>query len=173
MEDKLDKIVELARHGVGGEKDTAIRMVRKICEKNGLQFEDIMSDDKQIYKYEIKYRAKYELTVITGVVCKILNVDSIQYNAYHRKAFFECTSDTYIEVIYAIGIYLRAFRKERKQMLSDLDRAFTIRHQLWSTTAPVEEVKASEYEEYIRRVKMAEGLDQVEVNKAIGDGNGD
>lgn len=171
MEGKLEKIVELARHGVGGEKETAIRMVKKICEKNGLEFDDIMSDSQQIHKYEIKYRSKPELNVITGVICKMLDVPSIQYNAYYKRAFFETTSEKYIDIIYAIDIYLRAFRKERRRMASDLNRAFVIRHQLWGSTAEPETVKDSEYDDYMRRIRMAEGLDHVEVNKAIESGD--
>lgn len=49
MTDKLNKeylgkVVRLAKEGIDGEKANAIRIVKKLCAKHDLNFDDVMND---------------------------------------------------------------------------------------------------------------------------------
>ena len=170
LDPKLGKIIALAKHGIGGEKGTAIRMVKAICIKQGLEFEHVMSDEEPVVKYTIPFRSRREFHIQIGIASKILdNADGFHWNRYRKEMYVETTPAKYIELMYAIEIYLAAYRKERRKIMRDLPRAFSMKHELWADSAESSSkaMTDKEYEAMMRRAALAEGMENVNLRKGI------
>lgn len=171
LDRKLGKIIQLAKHGIGGEKEVALDMVRRICEEKDLDFGVVMSDDEKITKYTISYKSKKEMSIISGIAAKILdNPDGFYYNRWYKQLYVETTAAKYIELTYAIEIYLAAFRKERRQIVRDIPRAFAMKHKLWADSAVGGVATQKEWEAMQRRQALAETMADVNLRKGIGSG---
>lgn len=90
IDPKLTKIIALAREGIGGEKTAAIKAVKRICEREGLDFDDVMSTtDEREYVLDITWRNSQEETILAQVCFTFAVPDTgkLQFNKY-RKCFF-------------------------------------------------------------------------------------
>lgn len=64
---RIKKLQALAERGVGGEKDTAAKMLQKMLEKNGISSLDELESEK--YEYTLfSYRGKHEIKLLTITV---------------------------------------------------------------------------------------------------------
>ena len=190
-EPKLDerslRIVALARSGVGGEKENAQRILRQICEKKHLDFDKVLAgtnDEIAERKLMLGRLTKDEVRIIARVIMnfglseehKDLNV--LYYNEKPVGFAFECSKATLIETEHAANVYLRAFRKERREILKNLATAFVIKHRLRMPDFYQSELEEAEQEltekereklerDHTRAVMMAAGMDGVQVRKAL------
>lgn len=141
IDPKLLKVIALAKHGIGGEKETAIRMVRQICEREGLDYDFVMSDGGALpkkYSTDIKVRTKDELRIIIQVAAKFAtspenpHVRGGYYRGY-REVFVEYTATAaqHIDTLNAISVYLTAYRKEKANFMRSLNKAFVAHHNLY------------------------------------------
>lgn len=178
IDPKLTKIIALAREGIGGEKTAAIKAVKRICEREGLNFDDVMSTtDEREYVLNIKWKNKQEETILAQVCFTFAVPDTgkLQYNSYRKVFIYTTTPSRHIETLNAAAIYLAAYRKERKRMLEDLTGAFVYKHHLMR---PSDDTEPSEYKEPTpeqkaaakRQMNLMENLDGVTVRKSMGDG---
>lgn len=191
-EPKLDerslRIVALARSGVGGEKENARRILRQICEKKHLDFDQVLAgtnDEIAERKLILGRLTKDEVRIIARVIMnfglsedhKTLNV--LYYDSKPAGFAFECSKATLIETEHAANIYLRAFRKERRQIMDSLSAAFVVKQHLYMPEFLREEMTADDDREltkkereklerdHTRAVMMAAGMDGVQVYKAL------
>ena len=191
-EPKLDerslRIVALARSGVGGEKENARRILRQICEKKHLDFDQVLAgtnDEITERKLILGRLTKDEVRIIARVIMnfglsedhKTLNV--LYYGSKPAGFAFECSKATLIETEHAANIYLRAFRKERRQIMDSLSAAFVMKQHLYMPEFLREEITADDDREltkkereklerdHTRAVMMAAGMDGVQVRKAL------
>lgn len=170
LDPKLGKIIALAKSGIGGEKETAIRMVKALCEKQGLDYDHVMSDEEPVVRYTIPFKSKKEFDIQIGIASKILDhADGFHWNRYRKEMYVETTPAKYLELMYAIEIYLAAYRKERRKIMRDLPRAFSMKHELWADSAESSDrpMTAKEYEAMMRRAALAEGMENVNLRKGI------
>lgn len=113
MSDKqelLNKIKALAERGVGGEKETAIKMYNKLLKKYGIK-EDELDDDK-VENYEFHYNSVYERRLIAQIIHSVIDSNEIYVpkdnrhnyiHAYMTKAqYLECRSmiDFYVVLLH-------------------------------------------------------------------------
>lgn len=195
-EPKLDersmRIVALARSGVGGEKENARRILRQICEKKHLDFDQVLAgtnDEIAERKLILGRLTKDEVSVIARVIMnfglsedhKTLNV--LYYGSKPAGFAFECSKATLIETEHAANIYLRAFRKERRQIMDSLSAAFVMKQHLYMPEFLREEMTSDDDREltkkereklerdHTRAVMMAAGMDGVQVRKALSKGD--
>lgn len=159
-QDKLGKIVALAKHGIGGEKESALRLVKRICKKHDLDFEEVMNASEDIREYVYYYKTKTELKIVGQIIFKILDSQEIGQNKFRKALFFNCTPQQSVEIFSAIPIYLRAFQAEKKRIIEQLPSAFVIKHELWSTHRPEREGELSlkDIEEIAQKHKLSTNL---------------
>lgn len=141
IDPKILKIVALAKAGVGGEKETAMRMVKQICEREGIDFDELMSDrnaPKQ-FEPEIKVRSRDEMRIIIQVVARFGTTPEhpdvrAGYYSYTKEVWvrYTCTPSMHIDTLNAINVYLKAYRKEKKNFMDALKNAFVQHHNLYS-----------------------------------------
>ena len=181
IDPKLTRIIALARQGIGGEKENALRMVQSICDREGLDFDDVMSaTDNREYMLEIKIKNELEMQIVAQVCFKFALTEQhhdLKVNKKARVFFYTTTPSKHIETLNAASVYLIAFRKERKKFENELAEAFIHKHSIYgekysddereSDPLTFEKLKKAE-----RMMSIAGGMDNVTVQKTIGDGNG-
>lgn len=178
LDPKLLKIVALAKDGIGGEKTAAIRLVKRICEREGISYFDVMnaSDETEHILY-CHWRNKQEEDILAQVCLHFAVTEknpSLGYNAVRKVFIYTTTMAKHIETMNAAAVYLAAFRKERKKILNSLVGAFVYKHNLYrsvgtpNATGPQ---KAPDMQDIMRQARLASDMDDVTIRKAIGNGN--
>lgn len=139
VNDRLLKVVKLAKHGIGGEKDAALQKVKWICEKNGLDFDEVMSSDEDAaescrYTFRVKSRAEFDVAI--QVAAKFLESTKIKGGCFRGVGclVYKATKSKHIEMIYAVEQYLAVFRKERRMIIKSLTDGFIAKHELYPPT---------------------------------------
>lgn len=181
IDDRLLKIISLAKDGIGGERENAIRLVKKMCAEQGLNFDDVMNS-VQVKEYFLHAADKNEAIVLQHVIAKFAMTREhlgLGYSQNRLYVYFECTPARFIETSNAWAIYQHAYRKEKARLLADLPAAFYMKHDLY---LPPSEYDADAHDEKVknlsqeerdkikRQYAMTDMLDDVSVHKAIGSG---
>lgn len=172
--EKLGKLVNVAKRGVGGEKSNAIRILRAICKKNDIDFEDVMSEGGVKKEYEIKYANVTESQIIIQIIHKFSgdwDMD-IYYLKHGKSVSFETTPEKYAEILVAVEVLTKLFRQEKKKVKDALFYGFIGKHDLWSQPRKDtghEESKISKKEQEARELgrRMEGHLSDAELIKRL------
>lgn len=194
VNDKLLKVIALAKHGVGGERTAAIATAKRICKTHGLDYDEVMgsAETAKIHEYtlDIKWRNKLEEDMLAQVCLKFACTPEhpdLFFNSYRKVFIYNTTAAKHLETINAASVYLHQFRKERKKLEQAILGAFCQKHRLYPTEETYnarhpEEAKRigdgkidvdaefKKIEEARRRMAIAEGMDDVSLHKSIGSG---
>jgi hypothetical protein len=188
IDPKLLKIVALAKHGVGGEKDSAIALVKRICERDGLDYDAVMSDTDMPKEYvaDIKVRSRDELQVAIQVAARFATTPEHPevrggYYAFDKsiRLRYTTTAAKHFDTLNAINVYLKAFRNEKKKFLRSLGQAFYTHHGLFSQyqepesdepTPPKKKTLQERQDEWRAANMMQAMTETVNIVKEIGDG---
>ena len=134
-EDKLKAIITMAKKGTKFEKRNAITILKKLCKKHDLVFEELMEDEK-LQKFIFEFKGKVPKQVAFQIYFKIIGGDYVTNNGYF--IFLETTKEKYIEFENAFCIYQRTYKKERdnlakrhRQEKKVFQDAFIQRHELF------------------------------------------
>lgn len=126
IKDKLKKIQALAKSGIGGEKETAQRMLNDLCKKYHITIDEIISEEK---KYcTIRVRDKIDEILVRQTIIHICQTNEINNKRYKDIWMFELTHLQAIEVQDAIKHY----RKEWKKQLHDFMIAFIHKNSIFN-----------------------------------------
>lgn len=113
--DKLKKIESLARSGIGGEKETAQRMLDALCKRHGITLDQVISPEKKIYRFP--YRDELDLTLLRQVVMYVCQTCKIANRKSGRAMFFELTKAQAVDVEDAYRHYRKVWRKQLKDLI--------------------------------------------------------
>lgn len=185
IDERTLKIIELARSGVGGEKANAQRILRDICRKQGLSYDDIINHTQEEcaeHIIEVGRLTKLEVEVAAQVVFRFATTKEYPSLAIlrdrhtRRTVGFKviCTPSHAVEAQYAVDVYLRAYRSEMRRIARDSQIAFVMKHNLYPRhEAPIDKSKLTYKERAeIERATMASmQMADVSIYKAIGDGD--
>lgn len=183
IDPKLLKIIALAKNGIGGEKDSAIALVKKICEREGLDFEEVMSERSEFREFDlldIKWRNKLEKQIVINVIYKYaLSTEHATCRLYDfdKSARYTTTPSKHLETANAIQVYLQAYRKELKRIQEDIMSAFLDKHEIfpeWELPSDQKKKQKKEKVDFKRMMRIAgiaEGMEDVEIQRQIGSGN--
>ena len=167
---RMRKLQALAERGVGGEKDTAEKMLQKMLEKNGIQSLDELQSEK--YEYVLfPYNGKYEKKLLKQCIYKVLTVagDRTYYRTKgkRQKLGIYCTKAQKIEIQMEFDFYRKAFYEE----LDIFIVAFINAQKIFPPDAPVE--TSDSFSERDRKIlHMAGGIDKRTRAVMIGDKDG-
>lgn len=180
--ERLGKIVQLAKLGKGGEKENAIRIIKSLCQKHGLDFDAVMNDDN-VEEYFIEYKGDEEHDLLIQVICRYghMNLDSkIFGNRAKTRLFFKTTKEKYIETLNAWDVLRKLFKKEKRNMFLALKHGFLVAHNLYYQPTPEEwkkiqrrkkkkQEEETEEEKRARAVgnKIAEDLEKANIQKLL------
>lgn len=128
----LGKIVALAKNGVAGEKENAIRIVKKLCSQHNLNFDDVMNDTN-IEKHILEIK-KGDLQLAVQIIARYakMSLDGDVRNSYDgRSVMFETTKEKYIETVNAYSILSHKYKEEKKILIKSFEDAFFSKHDLF------------------------------------------
>ena len=178
-EERLGKLVMMAKRGTPNEKKIAISLIKKLCRKYKLDFEEVMND-KKISEFTIDFKTEEEHRVLIQVVCRyafLSNEDNVSSNMFRKKVFFKTTKEKYIEALTAWEVLRKSYSKERKRMKDVIFWAFLEKHNLYYQPTDEEwkkinrkKSKAKEEEDdEVRRAgsMLSRSLEDVEVQKRL------
>lgn len=158
-QEKLKKLKALAERGVGGEKETAMKLYRELMEKYEIEEEEILSEVLKVHWFG--YRTDIEEELLLQVFYKVTG--SRQYsryiNRYSRRKKRGCVC-TEIEAA-EIKLLFEFYRNELKRELETFIAAFISGNRIYpdKTARCYEERKDDDREptpEEMRQMKKAQ-----------------
>lgn len=177
--ERLGKIVRLARGGVGGERDNAVRMVRRICATHGLDFDEVMNGGPERHEYAIRFKSKAEERALVQVVCRyalLANGDNISHNRYRKVVIFETTVEKYFETLHAWDVLRPLYAKEMRRIQEAGFYGFLDKHRLYYQPTPEEreqmlkDQKISKEEMELRAMgaELSQHMSNADIHKRLG-----
>ena len=80
---RMQKLLELARRGVGGEAANAERFLAKLLAKHGMTMDDITDDGHPRTKVELRYRDLQDRELLLQIVAKV--VDAVDFPSWRWR----------------------------------------------------------------------------------------
>jgi len=177
--DFLEKVLNLARRGEGGEKENAIRLLKKICARRDLNFDDVMrgTGEKEFSIECQKSFSKLLLHVIYRYGL-LRYSDKVHANYNYTRVFFTTTPDKYAEVCTAFEILRRRYKTEKKLFADLFADAFYQKHDLFyqPTAEEWKKINEEKKDEKISKAEqrrheistlMSRGMESVEIYKQL------
>ena len=98
---RMQKLLELAKRGVGGEAANAERFLTKLLAKHGMQLSDIANDDQQRSKVTLKWRTTEDRSLILQIIGKVLGESEFTTWVHRGKKVLivELTPSEHAEVL--------------------------------------------------------------------------
>lgn len=161
----LQKLKALAERGVGGEKETAARLLKKLMAKYDVSEQDL--DDQRQELREFRWSKPYEDKLLHQVCYMVLGKhDTYHYRGSRKKvALVRCTQAQRIEIEAAFDFY----RHYLEEALAKCYQAFITAEGIFPDAGKTRDENAREVteEEYM----MAAVLGKHERHAAITDGS--
>lgn len=116
---KLKKIKELAERGVGGEKETAMRMYEELKARYELEDEEIMQDALTLRWFG--YKTELVEDLLLQIFYKVTG--NVKYNVYvgrvsrRKKRGIYCTEIEAAEIILLFNFYKEELKRELKAFM--------------------------------------------------------
>lgn len=167
VSEKILRIYRLARHGVGGEKVNAEKILQRMLKQAGLTLEDLESKEIGLKQYKFTCRTKLEARLVSQIGFMITGVMSREREAYHHrgKFYIDLTPAEYAEISVIYGILRKQLQKELKSFYS----AFLHAHDIFPPSTGVKKnLTPEELAEAMRMLKMAQTMEGVAFRKQIG-----
>lgn len=169
-QERLGKIVKLAKNGIGGEKANAIKLLKTLCDKYGLKFEEVMEQGELESEHIIHYKKEIHTRLVAQIVYKYSGCDTIEVNRYRRTVRIKSTQEKYIETLNAVDVLVRLYDKERKKFKDAVFYGFLDKHRLYSDRKEGDEEKEFTDDEIaVRRAgyRMAGQMEDAELLKRL------
>lgn len=188
----FNKIVALAKYGVGWEKENAIIMVKRICKAEGLDYDAVMSEGEQKKDWHFLYsKTLYEYNMSINFLARygtedMHNTSRLFESAEARKLIggrwaivVNCTEREFVELQYIWEVLLQAYRQETKKALAEQKKkinneiklAFCYKHNLFMQKkgdgGNKSEMSYKEYEEHLKAIRLARWMQDVNIRKAL------
>lgn len=132
LRDKLLKLYELAKRGVGGEKVNADTMLRRMLEKHSLTIEDIDVElpKRRYYHYTTLWKEK----LICQIICAVTNSNSMYTYGAYKDIGADVTDFQHIQILEMIDFHFENYIAEKKKFLDDFASAYVQKHELYRET---------------------------------------
>lgn len=145
LKDKLLKLYELAKRGVGGEKTNAERFLNNLLEKHGLSIDDI--DQELPKKRYYRYTTNHNEMLIAQVILKVTNNKQIWNVKHYKELAAEVTDYQHVQILELIDFHLDNYNQEKKIFLKDFTVAYVQKHKLFRDAPDERELKDLTQEE--------------------------
>ncbi len=172
-QDRLGKILKLAKDGLPGERDNALAIVRKLCREHNLDFDALMADkpkkDLRVIRCG-KERFDMCAQTIRRYGCDTHEeAENLHSDKKRTLVSFEATEARYIEVLYAYDILKKAYDKEREKIEFTFNTAFFVKHRLfyYGDDRPKEEIAEHQKLDAELAASMVRRMDEAPVLKAL------
>ncbi|MGX9758876.1 DUF2786 domain-containing protein [Clostridioides difficile] len=150
--EKIRKVKALADNGIGGEQESAQRILNRLMKKHSISIKDL--EVKDVEKYYFRYKDDIEKKILVQVIGIVTGLD-YAYKVHRRKEFkVECTIAKKVTIDMYFDFYKKAFNKELKSFLY----AFFYKNNML-IKGNAEEANKSKYD-MCKIAYMAEGISE-------------
>lgn len=155
---RIRKLQALAERGVGGEKETAAKMLQRLLEKNGIStLEELEKEEVEYFLFG--YKGKHEIKLLKQCMYKVLGASekilSYRTRGTRQKIGIYCTKAQRIEIELEFEFYRNVFYEE----LSTFMDAFIQAQKIFPPDAP--QGSFDEFNERDMKIAfMASGIDK-------------
>lgn len=155
---RIKKLQALAERGVGGEKDTAEKMLQKMLKKNGIESLDELQSEEPEYTL-FSYNGKHERKLLAQCIYKVMTAAGDR-TCYHTKGKRQklgiyCTKVQKLKIEMEFAFYRNVFYEELDIFMS----AFINAQGIFPPDAPKESFDKSNKRD-IRVACMAGSIDK-------------
>lgn len=118
---RIKKLQALAERGVGGEKETAEKMLQRLLKKNGINTLEELEKDKVEYSL-FSYNGKHEIQLLAQCMYKVLGYSNdttyFRTKGTRQKIGIYCTKAQRIEIELEFEFYRNVFYEELSSFMS-------------------------------------------------------
>lgn len=162
---RMQKLLALARRGVGGERANAERFLARLLEQHGMTLDDIEGEGQVRKQVSIAYSTERERKLILQIVAKVL--DTSEPSMWKRRGtkaiIFELTPAEHAEVLVCQAAMLPALKRHMDRAFS----AFIQANSLCPAPKDGDERPQMDPKEVAAIVGMMSATERVTVNKAL------
>lgn len=161
---RLKKIAMLAKRGVAGEQENAVRMLDDLLHQHGLTLEDVLDSGSEKKEYTISYKTRWEKRLLFQIYGKVTGKNAVDFRRQRgaTKLMFTLTATQHIDFMMMYDAYRPALEEEMKTLFT----AFLSKHDIFPPHNDCEKGSGnSRYspEELKRIFQMSAGLRDVAV----------
>ena len=132
--EKAYKLWALATHPQTptAEAETAMQMLKKLCEKHGIDIDSVGHEKEDNIFFFKKRRDQYLNTLFLRLFWKYSKLPSSQCRYWDKDGyfFFSGSKLLQIEVNEAFEFYSKLYKKEKKELEKKLELAFLLKHSI-------------------------------------------
>lgn len=165
--ERMRKLLELARRGVGGEAANAERFLSKMLAKHGMTLSDITDSDQERGEVSFKWRSQEERKLLLQIISKVLDSADFPTWAVRGKKVLivELTPAEHAEVLMHRAALAPALQAHMKRAMT----AFIQVNKLYPATAREAETPREPIDkaELAAIMQMMSATQPVAVRKAI------
>lgn len=138
---KLQKLMNLAEQGVGGEADNAARMLDRLLLKHGLSIEHLRGQDQKPSAVVLPHKGGHDRELLFNILYSVTNANQISYRRTERRNTIEVdlTPAQHAEVLMSYAVYSPALNEHLELAYS----AFVLRNGIYPETQEPQEQEAS------------------------------
>lgn len=118
---RIRKLLALAERGVGGEKETANRMLNKMLDRHGMTLDDLRDDRRSLHP--VKCANAFERRLVSQIISKVQNSPSPKVFKVGRACLTVHIEVTPAELV-EFSIHWEALRKDLAKCLGNAYVAF-------------------------------------------------
>lgn len=126
---RIKKLQALAERGVGGEKTTAEKMLKKMLEKNGISSLDELKEDEVEY-FLFSYKGRHEIKLLKQCMYKVMgysdHTEFYRTAGTRQKIGIYCTKAQRIEIELEFEFYRNVFYEELPSFMNAFIQAQSI-----------------------------------------------
>ncbi len=167
----INKLHELAKRGVDGEKDNAASMLDALLKKHGLTIDDIEKDDVEYHKLTFKF-GEEQYMIIRHCTYYVIGTTVDFYGVYKgnrrikNKVAIKCTLAQFLEIQAMSEFYWNEYLKERELFL----HAFIQRNRLFPADVnkvDIDSIEGEEFERLSRVVELSKSIKNNSFHKQL------
>lgn len=164
IREKLQKLSELAKRGIGGEKENAELLLKKLMKKHHITEEELELKIKNWYSFHVDNDLESKLLFQTAyMVCGHKN--GTNYRKKSKKTYFlELTAEQKIEIEYIFSI----FKEDLNRELESFYTAFIYKNNIFPEDVPKSKDDSTSYAEALKISNYMTNIKKSNVRKAIG-----
>jgi len=178
INEKLGKLVTMAKRGTDNEKKNSIIIIKKLCKQYNLIFDDVMTET-EIKEFELCYKQKMFKSLAFHIYSRfgVINENSLEFGEYKHgnRIWYKTTLERHVEIINAFEVLHVVFKKEMKLVKESFELAFYNKHKLWYYTTDTdktnddedEEERKKDIEKNILAFNMMGSLQDIEILKRL------
>jgi hypothetical protein len=154
IKQKLNKIQELVERGEAGEQENARVLYERLLLEYNLTPDDLINTEQTLLVM-FEYSDSYEKKLLSQIIAKVLNTDSIKIAFRGNQALIQLTRIEEEEVKELLTIYRSAWQEESNMFFS----AFVQKNEIFPETTP--EADEDDYETFTKLVNMMRSVKKV------------